>query len=137
MANPKKHHTGSRRDKRRANWKRLELPGFSKCPQCSTLHIPHRICPGCGFYNGQLVVAMEESPAQACRQKPRSSIMVATKLVAQGQADAVVSAGNSGATMTAALWHMRRLPGVLRPAITSLMPTLQGFCVVTDVGANV
>jgi phosphate acyltransferase len=85
----------------------------------------------------QDVVGMDESPAQACRQKPDSSIMIATKLVAQGQADAVVSAGNSGATMAAALWHLRRLPGVLRPAITSIMPTLKGVCVLTDVGANV
>ena len=83
------------------------------------------------------VVGMDESPAQACRQKQNSSIMVAAKLVHLNQADAVVSAGNSGATMAAALWHMRRLPGVLRPAITTIMPTLQGFCVVTDAGANV
>jgi glycerol-3-phosphate acyltransferase PlsX len=85
----------------------------------------------------QDVVGMDESPAQACRQKPESSMMVAARLVGRGQADAVVSAGNSGATMAAALWHMHRLPGVMRPAITSIMPTLKGFCVVTDVGANV
>lgn len=85
----------------------------------------------------QDVIGMEESPAQACRQKPDSSMMVAARLVAHGKAEAVVSAGNSGATMTAALWHMHRLPGVLRPAITAIMPTLKGFCVVTDVGANV
>ena len=60
MANPKKHHSASRRDSRRANWKRLSLPGFSKCAQCGTLHIPHRVCPGCGFYKGQLVVAVAE-----------------------------------------------------------------------------
>src|SRR5688572_21967248 len=83
------------------------------------------------------VVGMDESPAQACRSKPRSSIMLASHLVGTGQADAVVSAGNSGATMASALWHMHRLPGVQRPAITSIMPTLKGFCVVTDVGANV
>lgn len=85
----------------------------------------------------ETVIGMEESPAQACREKPTSSIMVAAKWAALNQADAVVSAGNSGATMAAALWHMRRLPGVLRPAITTLMPTLSGFCVVTDAGANV
>src|SRR5438874_2088843 len=65
------------------------------------------------------VIEMHESPAQACRQKPRSSIMVAAQLVSDNKADAVVSAGNSGATMAAALWHMRRLPGVHRPAITT------------------
>ena len=83
------------------------------------------------------VVTMEDSPAQGCRQKPKSSIMVAAKLVAEKQADAVVSAGNSGATMAAALWHMRRLPHVSRPAITTFLPTLTGFCVLADAGANV
>ncbi len=83
------------------------------------------------------VVTMEESPAQGCRQKPNSSIMVSTRLVAEKKADAVVSAGNSGATMAAALWHMRRLPHVSRPAITIFLPTLTGFCVMADAGANV
>jgi large subunit ribosomal protein L32 len=59
MANPKKHHTAARRDKRRAQWKRLALPGMSKCPQCATQHVPHRICPGCGFYNGELVLTIK------------------------------------------------------------------------------
>src|ERR1700760_3130738 len=80
---------------------------------------------------------MHESPAQACRAKPNSSIMLSAALVAQNKADGFVSAGNSGATMAAALWHLRRLPGVSRPAITTLMPTLKGFCVITDAGANV
>jgi len=83
------------------------------------------------------VVEMHESPAQACRAKPNSSIMLSAKLVAEGRADAMVSAGNSGATMAAALWHLKRLPGVSRPAITTLMPTVHGFCVITDAGANV
>jgi phosphate acyltransferase len=83
------------------------------------------------------VVEMHESPAQACRQKPTSSIMMSAKLVADGKADGLFSAGNSGASMAAALWHLHRLPGVSRPAITTLMPTLNGFCVVTDAGANV
>jgi len=83
------------------------------------------------------VVEMHESPAQACRQKPHSSIMVAAKLVADHEADAVVSAGNSGATMAAALWHLKRLPGVSRPAIMTFLPTLQGVCVMGDAGANV
>ncbi len=83
------------------------------------------------------VVGMDESPASACRQKPNSSIMVAARLVAEHKADGMVSAGNSGAAMAAALWHLRRLPGVHRPAITTLMPTVKGLCVVTDAGANV
>lgn len=83
------------------------------------------------------VISMEESPALACRQKRNASIMLASQAVAEGQADALVSAGNSGATMTAALMHLRRLPGVLRPAIASLIPTAKEFCVLLDVGANV
>ncbi len=83
------------------------------------------------------VVEMHESPAQACRQKPTSSIMLACKLVADKQADAVVSAGHSGATMAAALWHLKRLPGVSRPAIMTFIPTLKGFCLLGDAGANV
>jgi len=83
------------------------------------------------------VVTMDDSPAQGCRQKPNSSIMVAARLVAEKQADALVSAGNSGATMAAALWHLRRLPHVSRPAITAFLPTITGFCVIADAGANV
>src|ERR1035441_6525843 len=83
------------------------------------------------------VVTMQDSPAQGCRQKPHSSIMVAARLVADKKADAVVSAGNSGATRAAALWHMHRLPRVSRPAITTFLPTLTGFCVLADAGANV
>ena len=96
-----------------------------------TKDLPIRIVPS------DSVVTMEDSPAQGCRQKPNSSIMVATRLVSEKQADAVVSAGNSGATMAAALWHMRRLPHVSRPAITTFLPTLTGFCVMADAGANV
>jgi glycerol-3-phosphate acyltransferase PlsX len=83
------------------------------------------------------VVGMHEKPADACRAKKDSSIMVCAELVAQGKADALISAGNSGATMAASLWHLRRLPGVSRPAIATLMPTLVGNAIVLDVGANV
>ena len=83
------------------------------------------------------VVGMSEAPVEACRAKPRSSIMVAAELHAQGKVDAMVSAGNSGATMTAALFHLKRLEGVSRPAIATVMPTLIGRCVVLDMGANV
>ncbi len=83
------------------------------------------------------VVQMHETPAQACRQKQDSSIMVGTRLVKEGKADAFVSAGNSGAVMAAGLMNIKRLPGVARPAIASLMPSLKGVCVLVDAGANV
>jgi glycerol-3-phosphate acyltransferase PlsX len=89
------------------------------------------------LHHASEVIRMDESPAQACRQKKDSSIIVATRLVKDGKADAIISAGNSGATMTAALMILGRLPGVLRPAIATAMPTLKGQCVIVDIGANV
>lgn len=83
------------------------------------------------------VVGMDEKPAEACRSKKDSSIMICAQMVQEGQADAFVSAGNSGAAMTAALWHLRRIRGVSRPAIATIMPTLTGSCIVLDAGANV
>lgn len=83
------------------------------------------------------IVGMDEEPAAACRAKPFSSIMICAELVAQGKAAGFVSAGNSGATMVAALWHLKRVPGVLRPAIAVPIPTPKGTTVLLDAGANV
>lgn len=83
------------------------------------------------------VIGMDESPAQAIRQKRDSSLAVCAKLVAEGKAQAMVSAGNTGATMGSALLYMRRLPGVSRPAVVTLFPTINGMCCILDVGANV
>ncbi len=83
------------------------------------------------------VVGMHESPVEACRSKPDASIMVCARLVAEGKADGMVSAGNSGATMTASLIHLRRLEGISRPAIATILPTVDGQCVMLDMGANV
>ncbi|MHB9156079.1 MAG: phosphate acyltransferase PlsX, partial [Endomicrobiales bacterium] len=84
--------------------------------------------------NASEAIGMDEPPAQAVRQKKDSSLAVAAKLVAEGKADAMVSAGNSGATMAAALLYLRRLPGVSRPAIATVFPTVSGVCAVVDVG---
>lgn len=89
------------------------------------------------IHHADAVVGMDESPVEGCRSKPDSSIMVCAKLVSDGKADGLVSAGNSGATMTASLLHLRRLEGISRPAIATIMPTLDGRCVVLDMGANV
>ena len=57
MPNPKRRHTRSRRDSRRTkNWT-LVKNNLSRCPQCGAMRMPHRVCPGCGFYDGKLVVA--------------------------------------------------------------------------------
>ncbi|MDE2489632.1 MAG: phosphate acyltransferase PlsX [Elusimicrobia bacterium] len=82
-------------------------------------------------------VGMDEEPAAACRQKPRASIMVAAELVKTGRAAGFVSAGNSGAAMVAALWHLKRIPGILRPAIVAPIPTARGATLLLDAGANV
>ena len=82
-------------------------------------------------------VGMDEDPASACRSKPRSSVMVAAEAAASGRASGFVSAGNSGAVMCAALWHLKRVKGVLRPAIAVPIPTAKGVTVLLDAGANV
>jgi glycerol-3-phosphate acyltransferase PlsX len=82
------------------------------------------------------VVDMDESPATAIRRKRDSSIAVAMKLHRRGEVDAVVSAGNTGAAMGAALVTLGRIPGVSRPAIATLLPTASGATLMVDVGAN-
>jgi len=82
-------------------------------------------------------VGMHESPVEACRSKPDASIMVCAKLLSEGKVDGLVSAGNSGATMTASLFHLKRIEGISRPAIATIIPTISGHCVMLDMGANV
>jgi glycerol-3-phosphate acyltransferase PlsX len=83
------------------------------------------------------VIAMEEHPAQAVRNKPDSSINVCARMVKEGRADGWISAGNSGAIMAAALLIQGRIRGVERPALGSIVPTKEGFAYFLDVGANV
>jgi glycerol-3-phosphate acyltransferase PlsX len=81
-------------------------------------------------------IAMADKPAEAVRAKPNSSLVAAVRAVADGRADAVVSAGNTGAMLAAGLMHLRRLPGVSRPAIAVPIPTRGGPSVLIDGGAN-
>lgn len=83
------------------------------------------------------VIGMEETPTDAVRQKPDSSIVVGARLVKEKKADALVSAGSTGAAMVASLLEMKRIKGVERPAISTLLPTRKGACLIVDVGANV
>ncbi len=83
------------------------------------------------------VVNMDEAPLTALRRKKDSSIKVAVELVKSGEADAMVSAGNSGVVMATALFLLGKLRGVERPAIAAVMPTLKGLFVLIDAGANV
>ncbi|MCL2389365.1 MAG: phosphate acyltransferase PlsX [Elusimicrobia bacterium] len=86
--------------------------------------------------NAGEVIDMHDHPAQAVRNKKDSSIVIGAKLVGEKNADAFVSMGNSGAVMTAALLHMKRIDGVHRPAISTEFPTQDGRCLILDVGAN-
>ncbi|MDO7787172.1 phosphate acyltransferase PlsX [Desulforamulus aquiferis] len=83
------------------------------------------------------VVGMGEHPVSAIRKKKNSSIVVATQLVKEGVAQAVVSAGSTGAQMASSLFILGRIAGVDRPAISTLMPSAKGVVVLLDVGANV
>lgn len=82
------------------------------------------------------VIGMDESPIEGCRSKPDSSIIVGMNMVASGDADGFVSAGNSGAVMAAAVMCLDRLKGVSRPAIAAAFPTIKEPCLLVDVGAN-
>src|SRR5581483_8338100 len=82
------------------------------------------------------VIGMDEKPAEAVRAKPDSSLVAACRAVAAGDADAVVSAGNTGALLAASLLEIRRLPGVHRPAIAVPIPARDGSSVMLDSGAN-
>jgi glycerol-3-phosphate acyltransferase PlsX len=82
------------------------------------------------------VIAMDEKPTEAVRTKPNSSLVVACRAVGEGKADAVVSAGNTGAMLAACLLELRRIPGVRRPAIAVTIPARRGPSVLLDSGAN-
>jgi glycerol-3-phosphate acyltransferase PlsX len=83
------------------------------------------------------VVGMHESPSSALRKKKDSSITVCLKLVKSGEANAVVTAGNSGAAMAIGMLTLKKLKGVDRPAIAVALPTLKGMAIMLDVGGNV
>jgi glycerol-3-phosphate acyltransferase PlsX len=82
------------------------------------------------------VIAMDEKPAEAVRAKPDSSLVMACRAVREGNAQAVVSAGNTGAMLAACLLEIRRLPGVRRPAIAVTIPSRESASVLLDSGAN-
>jgi phosphate acyltransferase len=89
------------------------------------------------FKRAAEVVAMDEPPADALRHKKDSSLRVAITLVKDGEADACVSAGNTGALMATARYVLKMLPGIDRPAIISAVPGISGPTFMLDIGANI
>jgi glycerol-3-phosphate acyltransferase PlsX len=91
---------------------------------------------GITIVDAREVIEMDEHPANAVRAKRDSSLVSSCALVAGGQARAVVSAGNSGAMLAAALFTIKRIPGIARPAIGASFPSDAGQTFILDVGAN-
>jgi len=89
------------------------------------------------IYHASQVVGMHDSPSDALRKKKDSSIRISFDLAHQGLADAVVSAGNSGAIMASGMYVFGRIKGVERPAIATFLPNLNDQTMVLDMGANV
>ncbi len=96
-------------------------------------HAPHRI----RIHHTPDFVGMEDAPTAVLRERPRASVRLACELVRDGTAQAVVSAGNSGAFMVAAKHVLGMLPGIDRPAIATTLPLKRGATVLIDSGANV
>ena len=106
--------------------------------------IPDRISPFLGAGSGRIrvvpcreVVEMGEAPVEAIRRKKDSSLRRAFELTAAGEADAVISAGNTGATVAAATLLLKPLPACKRPGIAAMFPSSKGHTVLIDVGANI
>ncbi len=81
-------------------------------------------------------VSKDEDGSAAVRGKPNCSIMKACELLADAKLAGLVSPGNPGAALAASLWHLKRMPGVLRPALAALLPTRVGASLILDAGAN-
>lgn len=100
-------------------------------------YLPNNITPArVSIVHCTEVIAMDDHPATAYRKKKDASITVATRLVKEGKADAIVSAGSTGAQMVAALFGLGRIEDIDRPAIGTIFPTLLGPKLLLDAGAN-
>lgn len=100
---------------------RARVPEYA--PAISLVHAPD-------------VIGYDEEPAHAARHRTESSIVVGLRLVREGAADAFVSAGNTGAVVAASVLHVRRIRGVVRPAICTILPAIPSPIAFLDAGAN-
>ncbi len=102
-----------------------------------TLFGPASLDPhGLALVEASEAIAMDEHAVESVRSKTNSSLVRAVRAVGDGDADVVVSAGNTGAMLAASLLHIRRMPGVHRPGIAVVIPTKRGQSVLIDAGAN-
>jgi glycerol-3-phosphate acyltransferase PlsX len=115
---------------------RLILVGLESVLRPYLENIPAKFARRVGFKEASQLVAMDEDPRNALRKKKDSSMRVAINLVRGKEADACVSAGNTGALMATARFVLRTLPGIDRPAIISTMPAIGGHTHMLDLGAN-
>jgi glycerol-3-phosphate acyltransferase PlsX len=99
------------------------LPSIDKQPGIRLIHAPETL-------------EMSDKPAENARRKSQNSMAIGMDLLKSNEADAFVTAGNTGGAMANALFHLGRIRGVKRPALTALFPVKGGRCVVLDIGAN-
>ncbi len=88
------------------------------------------------IYDAPDIVEMTDKPVESFKKKPNNSMAVGLKLVQEGQADAFVTAGNTGAAAFNAITILKRIPGISRPALAAIIPTKKGKCVFLDTGVN-
>lgn len=105
-------------------------------PNQITALLPKPIPPQLNIVPASQVIEMHDKPTEALRGKKDSSLMVAVELVKAGTADAVISAGNTGAATAASLLTWRQIQGIHRPAIASLFPNKHGHFILLDAGAS-
>ncbi|MDR2504593.1 MAG: phosphate acyltransferase PlsX [Oscillospiraceae bacterium] len=114
-------------------WSDIAITLVGRADKLNPLLSPN---PRITVVNASDVITNDESPVMALRRKPDASLSVALKLLREGQADALVSAGSTGAVMAGAMFKVERIEGVARPALAVLIPTLGTPCLLLDAGAN-
>jgi len=115
----------------------IVLVGLAGVIEAELQSLKASVSPRLRIHNASEVVTMDDPPALSLRNKKDSSMRVAINLVKTGEANACVSAGNTGALMAISRFVLKMLPGIERPAIAGMMPTLNGHTHVLDLGANV
>ncbi|GAO37240.1 phosphate acyltransferase [Sulfuricella sp. T08] len=115
----------------------IVLVGLAGVIETELQSLKASVSPRLRIHHASEVVTMDDPPALSLRNKKDSSMRVAINLVKTGEANACVSAGNTGALMAISRFVLKMLPGIERPAIAGMMPTLNGHTHVLDLGANV